>query len=94
MYYNSYVCVGTIIYISLWYLRVELHKSTTRRTCPLKRGSDGIGENSGDVQLLTLERRAADREAYESQVYARVLRGDAKSYATKSSGSHVLLLDR
>ena len=49
---------------------------------PLKRWADGIRENSG-VPLLTLERRAADREAYKSQCSC-VLQGDAKSYATKS----------
>ena len=35
---------------------------------PLNIWSDGIIENSG-VPLLTLERRAADREAYINQVY-------------------------
>ena len=44
------------------------------RGLPLKRWSDGIRENSG-VPLLTLERRAADREAYKNQLYMCYARG-------------------
>ena len=40
----------------------------------LMRWSDGIRENSG-VPLLTLERRAADQEAYTNQVYMCSARG-------------------
>ena len=40
----------------------------------LKRWADGIRENSG-VLLLTLERRAADREAYTNQVFVCSARG-------------------
>ena len=40
----------------------------------LNRWSDGIRENSG-VPLLTLERRAAGREAYKKQVYMCSARG-------------------
>ena len=41
---------------------------------PLNRWSDGIREKS-DVLLLTLEKRASDREAYKKQVYMCSARG-------------------
>ena len=45
-----------------------------QRGRPLKRWSDGMRGNSG-IPLLTLKRRAADREAYKNQEYMCSTRG-------------------
>ena len=42
--------------------------------CTLKRYSDGIRDNNS-AQLMTLEIRTADREAYTNQVYNCYARG-------------------
>ena len=49
-------------------------KNTRPRGRPLNKWSDGIRENSG-VPVLTMERRAAGREAYTNQVYVCSARG-------------------
>ena len=56
---------------------------------PLKIWSNGIIENSG-VRLLTMERRAEDREAYKYQVHMCSAR-DVKSYVTKSNKSYIYI---
>ena len=49
-------------------------KNPRPRGRPLKRWADGIRENSV-IPLLTLERRAADRDAYKKQVFVCAARG-------------------
>ena len=49
-------------------------KNPRPRGRPLKRWAHGIRENSG-IPLLTLERRAADRDAYKKQVLVCPARG-------------------